>query len=73
MDFEVDGDIAAREQGPANAEALEQATALLRDLRGQGSSSSAAFVATPDADYWDEDAAPSVEALTIYSPILLMY
>ena len=56
VDFEVDGDIAAREQGPANAEALEQATALLRDLRRQGSSSSTAFVAAPDADGWDEDA-----------------
>ena len=56
VDFEVDGDIAVREQGPANAEALEQATALLRDLRRQGSSSSTAFVAAPDADGWDEDA-----------------
>ena len=36
VDFEVDGEILEGQQKPANAEAREQATALLRDLQAQG-------------------------------------
>ena len=57
VDFEVDGEISARDQRPANAEAMEQATEVLRDLTEQGSFCNNNFASAPCDEDWDEDAA----------------
>ena len=58
VDFEVDGEIAQNLQQPANAEAIEQATMLLQDLRAQGSNPAHPGADAPWADAWDNDAEP---------------
>ena len=50
IELEVDGEIAQNLQQPANAEAIEQATMLLQDLRVQGSTP-----APTGAEAWDND------------------
>ena len=56
VDFEVDGEIAQNLQQPANAEAIQQATMLLQDLRAQGSTPAPSGADVPWADAWDNGA-----------------
>ena len=58
----MDGEIAQNLQQPANAEAIEQATMLLQDLRIQGSNPAHPGADAPWADAWDNDAEPEAWA-----------
>ena len=51
----MDGEIATTEQQPANAEALKEATAVLRDLCEQRGTSSSAVETAANAGGWDAD------------------
>ena len=51
----MDGEIATTEQQPANAEALKEATAVLRDLCEQRGTSSTAVETAANAGGWDAD------------------
>jgi len=53
--FKVDGEIAQNLQQPGNAEATEQATLLLQDLRAQGSTSMPTGADEPWPDTWNDD------------------
>jgi hypothetical protein len=60
VDFEVDGEIAQNLQQPANAEATQQATMLLQDLRAQGTTPAPSGADVPWADAWDNDVEQAV-------------
>ena len=52
----MEGEIAQNLQQPANAEALEQATSLLQDLRAQNSTSLDPAAHVTDSDAFQDDA-----------------